>query len=507
MNIRPQIRNVIIEIICMLYVLLFVYAAASKLMDFKHFRIQIGQSPLLSAFADWLAVLVPAAEFLICIMLIIPRYRLTGLFSAYALMVMFSEYIFILLNYTSFIPCSCGGVLEKLDWGSHMIFNLVFVCLAIIGILLQSQNSGFKRNLTTTKKLAGVFLGLSISAIGVVVALFMTSENIIHYHNKLTRRFPQSPVQQIASKDLKLNSYYIAGVDDNNIYLGNSTAPLLLTTLNSNLVKKGEKMIHLDRMDLAFKGIRILVSSPYFFVADGTVPCIFKGKISDWKAFLVHKGGEYFTSSTAVDSISVVVVTTDRKTGDNVLGIINTDPAGATTLNPHILQKQFDGVFDTDGYLLYSKAMRNVIYLYAYRNQLTIADRNLNIVGRSTTIDTISQAKLEIAIDSRHGQRQFSKPPLFVNKNSAVYSNMLFVHSAIPGRYEDDRIWKETSIIDVYDLRDKSYVLSFPINNMEGKKVKSFTVHNNVLYALIGTSIIAYRLDSRITSKYMNENE
>lgn len=504
MNIRPHIKNIIIEIICLLFVLLFIYAAASKLMDFQHFKIELGQSPLLSVFADWIAVIVPAVELLICILLIIPKYRLIGLFSAYGLMVMFTVYIYIVLHFTSFVPCSCGGVLEKLDWKSHMIFNIAFTFLGMFAILLYEDDSQEKSH-TKNRRLIWIFLPVTVSGISIVATLFALSENIIHYHNKLTRRFPQTPILEVMSKDLKLNSFYFAGVDSKNVYLGNTTSPLVVTVLNSKLLQTKKTMIDLDHRELPFRGVAIMVEPPYFFVADGTVPCIFRGKIDNWNAKLIHQKGEYFTTARAIDSNAIAVVAANKKNGDNILGVIQLQKNGQTILNPAILQKQTDGVFDTDGLLMYNKELKRIIYLYAYRNQFTLADNHLNIVWKGNTIDTITVAKLHIANDKDYHQRQFAKPPLFVNKNSTSYKNLLFVHSAIPGRYEDDKMWKNSSIIDVYDLNNKSYVLSFTIGNLGGKKMHYFKIIGNKMYVLIGTHIILYKLQPKITSQYVHQ--
>lgn len=506
MKVQFNFRSAVIETICLLYVLLFVYAATSKLLDFHHFKIELGQSPLLSAFAEWAAVLVPAAEYIACLLLIIPRFRLIGLFFAYGLMVMFTAYIFIILNYTSFVPCSCGGVLEKLDWKSHMIFNLVFVCLAILGILLHVRRKKMNGHLIKRVKIIRAFSAVTVCGICIVVILFMLSENIIHYHNKLTRRFPQTPILQLVSKDLKLNSFYFAGFDDKNVYLGNTTSPLVLTILNSKFLQTKKTMIDLDHKELPFRGVSIMVEPPYFFVADGTVPCVFRGKTENWKAKLIHQKGEYFTTARAIDSNAIAVVAANRINGDNVLGIIQFHKNGNTILNPAILQKQTDGVFDTDGILLYNKELERIIYLYAYRNQFTLADNQLNIVLKGNTIDTITKAKLHIENDKSHNQRQFSKPPLFVNNNCASYNNLLFVHSAIPGRFEDDRMWKNSSIIDVYDLNKKSYALSFTISNLRGKKMRYMKVINDKMYVLIGSHIILYKLQPKITSHYADQN-
>lgn len=501
MELNSKIKYIVLEIICLLYVFLFIYAAISKLLDFENFKIQIGQSPLLSAFADWFAILVPADEILVCVLLLIPKFRLVGLYLAYGLMVMFTIYIFIILHYTSFIPCSCGGVLEKLNWKEHLIFNIVFILLAVIAIFISFSISQIKIK-TRTKVV--LFSIITLCGSLIVIILFLLSENIIHYHNKLIRRFPHTPVHKIISLDLKLNSYYFAGIDNERIYLGNTTAPLLVSTIDNKMQFQNKQMINLENRDLPFKGVKVIIQAPYFFVVDGTVPCIYRGKIKDWKAILVKRGGEYFTTAQVLDSTAITVSTNSSFSGENILGIIRFGRYPKTILNPLILQKQFDGVFDTDGQLLYSNDMKKIIFLYAYRNQFTVVDHTLNINFRGNTIDTITIAKLSIVKDKKRHQRKFSKPPLFVNKSSTVYNNLLFVNSAIPGRYEEDQMWEEASIIDVYDLATNSYVLSFCLYNIHGKKVKSFIVHQDKLYALIGNHLIEYNLDKKITSKYIN---
>ncbi len=130
-----------IEIISLLYVVLFTYAAVSKFLDFNQFKIQLGQSPLLTAFAEWIVWLVPITELLITILLVYPKYRLLGLYASFSLMLMFTTYIFLILTFSDFIPCSCGGILEKLGWTEHLIFNMFFIAMAVLAIVLWKQKS------------------------------------------------------------------------------------------------------------------------------------------------------------------------------------------------------------------------------------------------------------------------------------------------------------------------------------------------------------------------------
>jgi len=131
--------EIIAYIIYCLYIVLFTYAAVSKVLDFENFQVQLGQSPLLSPLAGSISVAVPAVELLIAAALLIPRFRYGALLGAFGMMVMFTAYIYIILNYSEFVPCSCGGILEKMGWREHFIFNLVFVVLAVIAVLIYPQ--------------------------------------------------------------------------------------------------------------------------------------------------------------------------------------------------------------------------------------------------------------------------------------------------------------------------------------------------------------------------------
>ena len=141
MKLSTSTKSILVNSICLMYVLLFVYAATSKLLDFENFRIQLGQSPLLSSFARWILFAVPILEIIIAILLLTQKFRLIGLFAAYTLMILFTAYIYIILNYSASVPCSCGGIIQKMTWSEHLIFNLFFVLLAGIAIVVTPCNS------------------------------------------------------------------------------------------------------------------------------------------------------------------------------------------------------------------------------------------------------------------------------------------------------------------------------------------------------------------------------
>ena len=127
------------EIIAALFILLFVYAAASKLIDYQQFRIQLGKSPMLTAFAGSVAWIIPTVEIFIALLLAIQKFRLGALYASFSLMVMFSAYIIAITRFSEYVPCSCGGVLQKMNWNQHLLFNTAFIFLGISGIVFQSH--------------------------------------------------------------------------------------------------------------------------------------------------------------------------------------------------------------------------------------------------------------------------------------------------------------------------------------------------------------------------------
>lgn len=131
-----NLRTILLELICLLYILLFVYAAVSKLLDFENFQVQLGQSPMLREFVLYLSYGIPAVELILALLLLLHKTKIIGLYCAFGLMISFSIYLFILIKYSAYIPCSCGGILEKMDWEAHLFFNVFFVIMAVIAIRL-----------------------------------------------------------------------------------------------------------------------------------------------------------------------------------------------------------------------------------------------------------------------------------------------------------------------------------------------------------------------------------
>ena len=129
-------RWAIVETICYLYSILFLYTASSKLMGLSDFKLQLDRSEILGPFGEWIAWMVTLLEIVLAILLLIKPFRLAALYGSLILMTLFTGYIAWMLRFSDHIPCSCGGVISTMGWETHLVFNACWIVLALIGIVL-----------------------------------------------------------------------------------------------------------------------------------------------------------------------------------------------------------------------------------------------------------------------------------------------------------------------------------------------------------------------------------
>lgn len=327
-----------------------------------------------------------------------------------------------------------------------------------------------------------------------VIILFLTSEDIMQHKNPFIRRYPQHPITFSKSLDLKFNSYYFAGDQNGKIYLGNHTAPLHVLAIESASKEKQAIEIDFNPEKIPFKMVRVVVRGSHFYLMDGTVPAIFKGNVTDWKITGELKGLPYFTLAEPIDSSGVIFRTNNNKEASHVIGTYNERRTPKNDYNPSLLKQQIDGIFDTDGMFAYDENLKRSIYVYYYRNEFIVSDKNARLVYSGNTIDTTTKAKIKVAYLNKKATRKMAAPPLVVNAHVALCQNLLFIHSKIPGKFQDEQLWKSAFIIDVYDLGKQSYLMSFAIYKVGDKNLKSFYVTPSNLYTLMDNELIIYKL-------------
>jgi len=135
-------KDFIVTICRSLLILLFLYASVSKIVDPALFKRQMFNQPFPRWMAWGLLFIIPSSEIIISVMLMFEKTARQGLKISSILMALFTFYTaLILLHFFSYVPCSCGGVIQKLTWPQHLVFNIVFTGLAVMGYLIARTNN------------------------------------------------------------------------------------------------------------------------------------------------------------------------------------------------------------------------------------------------------------------------------------------------------------------------------------------------------------------------------
>ena len=481
-----------VTVVAYFFIVLFVYAAVSKMRDFENFQVQLVQSPLLSAYAGFISYGVILLELMIALILAFPKGRKVGLYVSFGLMGAFTVYIYLILNYSDFVPCSCGGILEKMGWTEHLIFNVGSVVIAFVAIVFMEKEGAI--HFGRTAAASSLILVISV---GVMVALFLSSEHIIKKENNFTRRFLKHGIVQNKSVTLDDSDFYFAGNHQGYIYLGNRKYPQRLTIIDSTLSIVSILNIKPEKMQYKFRNIEVQVNYPYFYFYDGAIPIIYRGVLPDPEAHIISYQDAYFNQLSIIDTANFAVRTQSSSDKEFIIGHLGLAKRAKFNFEPGILQRQKDGVFDSDGVLLRDQMSEILVYIYSYRNEFIVMDTAMTVIRRLNTIDTTHTAKVK-TIALSDGRNKMDGPSLKVNLKAVLYRGILFNQSNLMGRYESTKAWKKNVVIDVYETNSQFYGGSFYIHKKDGNAMKDFIITDHYLYVLLGDEIIQYTIRSPI---------
>lgn len=337
-----------------------------------------------------------------------------------------------------------------------------------------------------------IYIALILS-VGVVTFLFIRTRSHIRYG--FDRKFVAEPIlRKIQSIGISYDSYYIAGDTEFSLYLGNSEAPRHLIHVSLSLdTSHITYQINNDKK-VKFRSVRVKVDSPFFYMMDGTVPIIFKGRLSTLSATPLNVNNDYFLEATPTGRSGFAVKSLLVPENEMTLGRIQTG-SGITEFAPDILKKQHDGIFCKAGMMEFDETSGRLVYVYYYRNQYVIMDSLQTVLYKGKTIDTTSVAKIEILNSKSGNLRTMARPPLLVNQTFAIYKDHLYINSSLIADNEHPETFNDNSVIDVYSLSKGSYSHSFYLPQYSGSRLSHFRVFDNQILAIYPFHIVSYALD------------
>ncbi len=130
------------DLINAILIFIYLYSFIDKLKNFQEFVSNLSKSPYLNTINSlFLAVVVLFFEIFIPILLLFDKSKELGYLLSFLMIFSFTGYIVIMMVYSPYLPCSCGGFIESLSWEGHLFLNLFILFISAIAYLNYSKNT------------------------------------------------------------------------------------------------------------------------------------------------------------------------------------------------------------------------------------------------------------------------------------------------------------------------------------------------------------------------------
>ncbi|MNL15112.1 hypothetical protein D3C87_1360830 [compost metagenome] len=165
----------------------------------------------------------------------------------------------------------------------------------------------------------------------------------------------------------------------------------------------------------------------------------------------------------------------------------------------YFFPRKKNGVFANDGWLHYDKKHAMIFYMYFYRGIILSLDTNLVPLYEAKTIDTVTEAQLKTRstyVRTKEGKSlkqntQNGLPP-FVYTYMTTYADKIYMLPRLKADNETDDDLSANQAIDVYAIKNGSYLYSFYVPKYKQSKLIQFQLNNNRLNVIFDKYLVIY---------------
>lgn len=319
-----------------------------------------------------------------------------------------------------------------------------------------------------------------------VLLLYKLSDRLNHRDNSFIRLFPPHATRVLAKRNLHYNSFYIAGLSENKITLGNFTSIEKVVSWDYSLRDSSVKLLLFPKNEeLYWSSMKITALVDTIYLIDVRTPALLKACDPNDTLRLDKLSCPQLINAVVVPPGKMIGRYYDRERDQSFLML-------AGQRRDIMLDRFTDGLFAADGLLVYNQEKSQLFYIYAYKNKFISLDTNLQVNYQANTIDTNTVPKIKVA--SIHNEASMAAPPVMINKKACTDGKYLFIHSGLRANNEDRPSFDKNNVIDVYNVDDGRYFRSFYLRPESEKKLTYFEVYKDRVVALYEDELIVYSL-------------
>lgn len=110
-------------------IFLFAYTSVNKLLNLPVFMQTMMAAHIPEGMAKIIAVCIPISEAILVVLLMLNQTKRLGLYISLLMLLFFTAYIIYMKLWLPKLPCSCGGIIQKLTWNQHLLLNVFIIVL------------------------------------------------------------------------------------------------------------------------------------------------------------------------------------------------------------------------------------------------------------------------------------------------------------------------------------------------------------------------------------------
>lgn len=134
---RIHWRSSALQGIALILAGILLYTATKKIMDIKAFSAHLELLPNTNETVAYLiTALVVLVEYALGFIILYKPHDARGYLIIVSLMLLYTGYIYYILQHAPFLPCSCQGAFKSLSWEMHYVINVIMMMMALIAWII-----------------------------------------------------------------------------------------------------------------------------------------------------------------------------------------------------------------------------------------------------------------------------------------------------------------------------------------------------------------------------------
>lgn len=326
----------------------------------------------------------------------------------------------------------------------------------------------------------------------IVAGLYATAYFQLRHANNFLRLFPPHMLGKQTRIELATNAFYFAGRDQDTLYLANRLDARWLKKINLTTLHAVDLSLQWPNLTPPFTDWQVSFNKGILSFSNYINGTVLQSSAPFSEAVQLAKLSQplYRTIPLNNDALVAKSYNSQRKTRS----IVRLQKGQPLVNQSYLPPGKPDGLYSTDGILLWNETSQQLLYIHHFINSVTILDSACKLLATHATIDWADSLKGGVITSQQQGNQVQQVESAIVNQMATTDQHLVMVYSKAPANNQPLAQFRKNATIDVYELPAFTYLYSFYLPLAQDQHLVDMQLHRQQLFVLMGTELIRYQL-------------